>query len=85
MFQPRRSPDAGEWIPVVGIVLLSLLGVAVLAVIVYGGFIIHNAQMGWCKPFTHRWHVTKVSVPLFDSWSRGELYRCENCTKTMAK
>lgn len=69
----------------VGIVLLSLLVAAVIAVITYGGFIIRNAQAGWCKPFTHRWNVTKVTVPLFDSWARGELYRCKNCSKTMAK
>lgn len=38
-----------------------------------------------CFPFTHKWTVRKVSVPLFDIGAKGELWRCTKCGKVKAK
>lgn len=38
-----------------------------------------------CFPFTHRWRVRRVSVPLFDPGAKGELWTCLKCEKVKAK
>lgn len=38
-----------------------------------------------CLPWRHKWVVTRVSVPMFDPWAKGELRRCERCRVVKAK
>lgn len=40
---------------------------------------------GYCLPFCHDWSVRRVSVPMWDRYARGELWRCRKCPKVKAK
>jgi hypothetical protein len=38
----------------------------------------------YCWPWQHNWTVTRVSVPMWDPWAKGELWRCGKCPKVRA-
>lgn len=69
------------------IVVFTIFCMVVLAILASGVYLwvyLYHKQRGWCKPFTHRWNVTRVSVPAFDPSAKGELWRCQNCDKVRA-
>jgi hypothetical protein len=66
------------------ILVWALLIALFFVVLPYLGCRIYAKQLGRCMPFTHRWHVTHVTAPMWDMSSKGELWRCENCDKVRA-
>ena len=38
-----------------------------------------------CWPWRHDWNVRKITVPMWDPWSRGVLKTCRKCSAAVVK